>query len=488
MQLSTSTLNFSPRSLVCTSNAEFGFVQTEKGFRLVVLAPTGSKLLDLFEGQRSEFSQHQLMLCELNHRNAETLRSQLEWLRPGKLGLKTSAGMGDRIGLATPGHVRAARSVQSKVTPIFAQQSMREMKRTGRGPQQVMDEAMWGIFEEGWRNGAGADADHLKTKEDIDACLAAGFTFYTFDPSEYVDHSSHTMKQNELEGRLGAVPAYLQPEATGLSGKSFDFDGHSITFNQEALERGVVKFGRALDHIADMYQHLQHTTGNRPYEVEISMDETELPTSPAEHVYIARELHRLGIKMVSFAPHFVGRFEKGVDYIGDLESFKEDVSVHAAIARQLGPYKLSLHSGSDKFSIYPIFVAAAQGLAHIKTAGTSYLEALAIIAELDHDFIRDIYTFARERYKTDRQSYHVSARLDRAPLPGEVKDWNALLNQFDAREILHVTFGSVVTEKNSQDEPVFYERILSLLKENRQAYFEHLKSHFERHLRPFSMY
>ena len=113
------------------------------------------------------------------------------------------------------------------------------------------------------------------------------------------------------------------------------------------------------------------------------MDETEEPTSPAEHVYIASELRRLGVKWVSFAPRFVGRFEKGVDYIGDVQAFKDNLAIHAAIARQFGPYKLSLHSGSDKFSIYSIFMEETRGLAHLKTAGTSYLEALRTIAVMD---------------------------------------------------------------------------------------------------------
>jgi hypothetical protein len=86
----------------------------------------------------------------------------------------------------------------------------------------------------------------------------------------------------------------------------------------------------------------------------VSVDETENPTSVAEHIYIAGELGRLGVRWVSLAPRFVGEFEKGVDYIGDIELFEKEFARHAAVAKRLGPYKLSLHSGSDKFSIYPI--------------------------------------------------------------------------------------------------------------------------------------
>ena len=183
----------------------------------------------------------------------------------------------------------------------------------------------------------------------------------------------------------------------------------------------------------------------------------------------------------------MGRFEKGVDYIGVLTAFEADVAIHAAIARQFGPYKLSLHSGSDKFSIYSIFMEATRGLAHLKTAGTSYLEALRTIAALDSCLIQEIYSFARERFEKDRLSYHISAELNNAPQPGEVKEWTDLFTQFDAREILHVTFGSVLTAKTSDGNLRFYDRIMTLLKENREAYFNNLESHFQRHLQPFSI-
>jgi hypothetical protein len=221
--------------------------------------------------------------------------------------------------------------------------------------------------------------------------------------------------------------------------------------------------------------------------LEVSVDETEQPTSHAEHVYIASELKRLGVKWVSLAPRYIGRFEKGVDYIGDVPAFEQDIAVHAAIARQFGPYKLSLHSGSDKFSIYPAAVRQTRGLVHLKTAGTSYLEALRTIAALDTQFFRKIYTFARERYDTDKASYHVSAELSRAPAPEDLSDAELprLLEQFDAREVLHVTFGSVLTERNTDGSRRFYDQIVRLLRGNPEAYAANLEKHFARHLQPF---
>src|SRR4029077_16997413 len=123
---------------------------------------------------------------------------------------------------------------------------------------------------------------------------------------------------------------------------------HEIDFEELSLARAAVKYGRAIAHVARLYRHLAQNGAEGAFEVEVSVDETETPTTHAEHVYIATELRRLGVRWVSLAPRYVGSFEKGVDYIGDVAAFEADFAVHAAIARALGPYKLSLHSGSDK--------------------------------------------------------------------------------------------------------------------------------------------
>jgi hypothetical protein len=349
-----------------------------------------------------------------------------------------------------------------------------------------MDDATWGIFEEGWRGGIGSDADHLKTKEDIDTCLTAGFTFFTIDPGEFVASHSQITNLNQLREQLVGLPAHLQPKATELIGKSFELEGYKLLFDEAIVLKAMAKYGKAVAHVATMYLYLEQVARKHPFEMEVSMDETEQPTSPAEHVYIVSELRRLGVKWVSFAPRFVGRFEKGVDYIGDVRAFGADLAIHAAIARKFGPYKLSLHSGSDKFSIYPIFMEKTNGLAHVKTAGTSYLEALRTIATYNKDLFKEIYAFSIEHFEIDKLSYHISAQINKAPKPSEISDWPGLLEQFDAREILHVTFGSVLTDKNRDGKLRFYGRIMTILKANREAYFNNLTNHFRRHLQPFS--
>jgi hypothetical protein len=489
-RLTAINLEVVPASRVEAAGAEWGL---ERGGRLVVATGSAfSRVLSDFEGETTGGGDGPVLVGPRSRRNAAALRRHLTWLQPAPLGTLTSAGLGDRLGLATPGHVRAVRAVGVGIAPIFPQQSIREMTRTGRTPIEVMDDATWGQFAEGWRGGTGADADHLKTTDDVDACLAAGFAMFTIDPSEHVDSSADEAEVASLRAKAAALPwpALEETEAAArkrLLGQTFEVEHLKISFDEATLLRAQVKYGRAVAHVARLSRHLLAAAAGRAVELEVSVDETETPTSPAEHYWVASELRRLGVRWVSLAPRFVGRFEKGVDYIGDLDALEEDVAAHAALARHFGPYKLSLHSGSDKFSVYPIAARLARGLVHLKTAGTSYLEALRTVAAVDPVLFREIYAFARERYETDKASYHVSAELGRAPDAREVAeaDLPGLLEQFDSREILHVTFGSVLKQLRPDGTPVFKDRLFGLLRGHPEAYAQNLERHFVRHLRPF---
>ena len=435
------------------------------------------------------------LLCPLDANNAEALRGRLPWLRPVPLGLRTSAGFGDRLGLATPGHVRALRRVcgsTDAIAGIFAQQSVRENARTGRTPQKVLDDATWGLFETGWRSSWGADADHLKTTADVEAFVAAGYTFFTIDPGDKVNDAAQAADSSELESSVRTLPweeledSFRDMESRYLD-RPVDLGDEAEILDRGQIWRAAAKYGKAVAHAAAMYRHLAGRLGDRNFELEVSVDETANPTTVAEHIFIATELSRLGVRWVSLAPRFVGGFEKGVDYIGDLEVFTSEFARHAAVARRFGPYKLSLHSGSDKFSIYPIAARLTAGgapdgggpLVHVKTAGTSYLEALRAVAKIDPDLFRMVLALARERYEVDRATYHVSAVLNRVPVPEDLSDADLpfLLDAFDAREVLHVTFGSVLD--------VYGDRLHEGLRRHEDVYSEDLVAHFERHLKPF---
>jgi hypothetical protein len=426
----------------------------------------------------------EFLLCPLTSANATALRLRLPWLNPSPLGLKTSAGCGDRLGLATPGHVRAVRTVGG-IAPVFAQQSMRENTRTGRTPQQVVDEAMWGVFQEGWREPWGADADHLKTTADIDICVAAGYTMYTIDPGTYVDNDAHTDTIDQLDDKYQFLPWEVLNDnpkdmRTRYLGAQYKILEQVLNFTEVQLLRAACKYGHAIAHTARLVNHLISAKQHIEFDLEISVDETETPTSPLEHIYIACELKRLGIKWVSLAPRYIGRFEKGVDYIGELHVFDSQFALHAAIARQFGPYKLSIHSGSDKFSIYPTMTRHTQRLAHLKTAGTSYLEALRAVAQVQPDFFRDILTLAIAHYDEDRASYHVSAEAGKIADPNIIADneLSSILDTFDGREVLHVTFGSVLER--------YREKLYAVLESHEQAHYAAIEKHFIKHLIPFT--
>jgi hypothetical protein len=298
-----------------------------------------------------------------------------------------------------------------------------------------------------------------------------------------VNSSADTIEASELPELVEALPwDILESSFADLkrtySERTIELESRKLTLSAEALLRAAAKYGLAIAHVTTLFRHLASTAEN--YEVEISVDETETPTTHSEHIYIVSELRRLGVRWVSLAPRYVGRFEKGIDYIGDLSELRADLEGHAEIARVLGPYKLSLHSGSDKFRVYPLFQELTRGLVHLKTAGTSYVEALRVIAQIDPALFREIAAFARGRYQQERQSYHVSASLERMPdlagLPDEALP--SLLDDLDARQILHVTFGSTLE--------TYGQTLHRLLQQHEQAYFEQLERHFYRHLAPFA--
>ena len=476
-----------PESLAPLADGLAGLVPAASGHRLVVISLPGGAA-EQFEGQRRSHQVDSLKievtLAPTTHVHLAALQERLAFLRPIPLGLQTSAGCGDRLGLATPGHIEAVR--RAGLAPILAQQSVRENERTGRSPADVLADAAWGVFQTGWRDGFGADADHLKTPEALDPFVDAGYSFFTIDPGDHVEALADTAPEADLETMVEALPweaLESRPAdlAQALCAKPFDLDGKPCHLTKIQVWRAAAKYGRVVAHTVHMYRHLAGRMGSTPFEFEVSVDETDTVTSLAEHIYIAAELKRLGVHWISLAPRYVGEFEKGVDYIGDLAVFEASFKQHAAVARALGPYKLSLHSGSDKFSIYPIAVEHTRGRVHLKTAGTSYLEALRAVAMTDAKLFRSILALAVARYPMDRASYHVSARIEALPPINDMPDdvLPDLLEDFHAREILHVTYGSVLNH------PDLGPSLRSVLEAHASLYTTLIAKHFDRHLTPF---
>ena len=402
-----------------------------------------------------------------------------------------SFGLGDRLGIAGPAHLRAM--VGSGFKVVLAQQSIRELERTERNPDEVMDAATWAVLEEGWTEPWGADADHLKTEADVELMAAAGFTMFTIDPGDHVVDAADEMSLAQLQEAAADLPWSELEDTLPRALRRYAGDairvgpGLDLDPSNDAVLRAWVKYGASLAHTAKMYRHIASTMGRRPFEVEVSVDETASVTTPFEHWLVASELRRLGVEWVGLAPRFVGDFEKGIDYRGDLELFRAEYLKHLAIAESKGPYKISIHSGSDKFGVYRVIGEIGKGGVHVKTAGTSYLEALRTVAACKPKLFREILDFSRSLYEHERRTYHVSAELARVPAATELKnrDLPALFDDDDARQVLHVTFGRVLTERDPDGEYLFKKRLLAALEEHEAAHYGNLVAHFRRHTAPF---
>src|SRR6185436_1895817 len=191
-------------------------------------------------------------------------------------------------------------------------------------------------------------------------------------------------------------------------------------------------------------------------------------------------------KVVSLAPRFIGEFEKGIDYRGDFAKFEQQLTEHVAVAKCCGPYKISVHSGSDKFSIYPIIGRVCGDWLHLKTAGTSYLEALRVVARTAPEVFAEICAFCRGRFDADRKSYHIStiqAEIDALrPFARGAADEALYLDERVGRQLLHVTFGSVLTHGLDTKGRRFKQGILDALEVNPDLHLEFLERHFDKHL------
>jgi hypothetical protein len=452
---------------------------------LVIAVPeTGDRSnIRKFEGEEIAHQGYVVKTCPLNSANAASLRELCPSTKPVPIGSKTAFGLGDRLGNATPGHIRAVRKFE--VVPVFAQQSVREMSRTGSTPRQVMDHATWAIFQEHYTGTFGADADHLKTEDDIKETSEAGFTMFTIDTSDYINDEAVRLSPEQLEETFARLfdsddekqefmDAYLHCE--------FPLQ---ISFSEEEIKRKACKYLPALRRIIKMHQYLSQLRGKLRFDFEVSIDETDVPTSPKDHLFIVTQLANHGVEITGLAPRFTGEFQKAIDYIGDTEKFAEELKRHAAIAKQFGDYKISIHSGSDKFSIFPIVGKVTKGLFHEKTAGTSYLEAIRVIAKNAPAFYRRIHKFALTRFEKDRASYHVTTNLAAIPDVDSLTDdeLEKLMDDNDARQLIHITYGSVLQAKDENGKSLFRKGIMEVLDENEEEYFELLDKHISRHMK-----
>lgn len=453
------------------------------------------KVFSAFDGELStikiDAAEFYMKKCPLNHNNSSTIQKNFRFTRPVKIGLTNSFGFGDRLGLANAGHIRSLKGYNFK--PIFAQQSIRELTRTNRTAEDVIDAAVWAVFQEGYKDGYGADADHLKTKDDIDMMVRTGYRTFTIDPSDYIVNGVEKIDPVKLSKEV----ANLQWDALGLNSSRLilAYENKEFKINKDItiaptlreILSATLKYLKAVVHIKNLCEYIKTEYTEYECEIEVSIDETETITTPFEHFFLVNELKNMNVEFVSLALRFIGAFEKGIDYKGDVDIFKKEYFVHQAIARHFGNYKLSFHSGSDKFIAYNAVAEISDWYVHIKTAGTSYLEALKVVALKAPNLFREILDYSKIIYNAERATYHVSADIEKIKEGKAYKESELLplMSIDDHRQVLHVAYGKVLTNKDASGNYIFRERLYKCLIENEDLYNDFLIKHFHRHMDPF---
>lgn len=432
-----------------------------------------------FEGEEVVSEGKKYTLGALNHANAEKMRALFPFTAPARvLDRDKTMGVGDRLGVASDGHIKVFKKYP-EITPILSQQSIRELTLTNRTFADVIDSASFAVFRTGYKTGFGADGDHVKTAKEVSYALESGCTMITLDCSEQIDNSIEGMSKAEVDAK------YVQNKELEdiYLNKSFDVgEGVTISFDEEIFKRTVLVYCKAIDHAINIFNTLIMKDGKQVADFEVSIDETMTPTLPTQHFFVANELVRKGVRVSTVAPRFCGEFQKGIDYKGDLKQFEAEMKIHAAISRHFG-YKISIHSGSDKFSIFPSAGKETKGKFHLKTAGTNWLEAVKLVAIKDPGLYREVHKYALKVFKEATAYYHVTTDLTKIPDVDTISDAKLpeLFNNNDSRQLIHITYGLILNEKNADGSYAYKDRLYSLWRKYRDEYAELLFNHIGRH-------
>ncbi|HOJ92583.1 MAG TPA: tagaturonate epimerase family protein, partial [Dictyoglomaceae bacterium] len=181
-----------------------------------------------------------------------------------------------------------------------------------------------------------------------------------------------------------------------------------------------------------------------------------------------------GVEFTSLAPKFPGEFQKGVDYKGDIKRFGEELKKHYALTKALEGYRLSLHSGSDKFSVYPVFYKVTEGNFHIKTSGTSWLEAVKTIASYNPDLFLDLYEIALDDLEESKKAYKVD--IKREDFPKEIKEeLLAFLERKEVRQLFHISYGVLLDYKRNE--------MFKVLNDHEKEHYDFVEENIRKHLK-----
>ena len=341
---------------------------------------------------------------------------------------KYSFGIGDRFAHQGVAQLRAiveAKALGSDVVPVW-NKSNREHLIVHTHPDSVRAEADAAVKALGWKGPYQVDADHIGLKT-VDNFINAS-DFFTLDVADFAGQAA---PEAEIQDFVSRYRRY----ATTLAISGIE---RTLTISQQDVTDIAKKYLLAVREAGAIYRHVEAAKGRDRFITEVSMDETDKPQTPVELLFILAAIADQKIPAQTIAPKFTGRFNKGVDYVGDVvqfeKEFNEDLAVIAFAIREFGlpaNLKLSVHSGSDKFSIYgPIARAVRKHGAgvHVKTAGTTWLEEVAGLALAGGDALKmaqEIYEKAYGRMEDLCKPYAAVIDIDRAmlPEPKTVRGW-----------------------------------------------------------------
>ena len=407
-------------------------------------------------------------LYPLDWHNYLALRDVLG-LRPSVCTKPCSFGTGDRLGMVTAAHLQALRNYD--VFPVLAQQSPRELARTGRDFRDVLLSAVSGVLETGYTGKFGADADHIKHEQQLRQAIEAGYTMYTIDLSDHLRDVTR-LTQPEIADKTRALSSLSQSIIRDYANMTLRAEnGVHYTLQAQLLVQSAITFGEAMQRAVRFHEVVkEHLVG---VDLEVSIDESPRVTTPEDHLYVVEYLRRSEVPLWSLAPRFPDEFQKGVDYAGDLQELEKAFYLHAAVCQHLKGYRLSLHSGSDKFSIYRLFREATGGNFHVKTSGTSWLQAVQLIAQTDADLFRELYRLCLHHFEESRQAYQVSINLSQFPKepPAEA---SVFLSLPHVRQLFHISYGVLLEERG--------QAIRDLLDAYEQEHYRLVAEHIGRHL------
>lgn len=407
---------------------------------------------------------------------------------------KFSFGMGDRFGQQGKAQLQAcvmATELGAEFIPVW-NKSNREHSFIGTEPASLRVEADDAVSALNWKKPYHVDADHIRL-ETVDRFIEPS-DFFTIDVADSI------AKPAAPED----VKAFVERHPELVSQVSIPHIDRPFEITRAEVERVADKFLLAVQDAGKIYRHIANIKGADNFITEVSMDETDSPQTPPELLIILAALADEKIPIQTIAPKFTGRFNKGVDYVGDIKQFEqefnEDLAVIAFAVQKYGlppSLKLSVHSGSDKFSIYEPMRKALKKFnagVHIKTAGTTWLEELIGLAEAGGDGLeiaKEIYAYAIEHVDEFCAPYASVIDIDKAKLPSAeaVNAWSS--KQFtDAlrhdqknpafnpsfRQLLHVSF-KVAAKKGT--------RYLNALQKHEAVIAKNVTENlFERHMKP----